>query len=81
MDRIIKMTVSIDYTKLIPTLVKIFGNSEARPIELHLGIALGFSNFPFEYHIAASLSIVCKDSIINTNLKMFSLRNCTNLNN
>ena len=32
MDRIIKMTVSIDYTNLILTLVKIFGNFEARPL-------------------------------------------------
>lgn len=35
MDRIIKMTVSIDYTNLILTLVKIFGNFEARPIRLY----------------------------------------------
>ena len=56
MDRIIRMTVSIDDTKLIPTLVKIFGNSEARPIELHLGIALGFLNFPFEYQYTYLIS-------------------------
>ena len=56
MDKTIKMAVSIDYVNLILTLVKIFGNSEARPIELHLGIALGFSNFPFEYQYTYLIS-------------------------
>ncbi len=47
MDIIIKMTVSIDYAKLILTLVKIFGNSGVRPRDLHEFLEVGrdFSNW------------------------------------